>query len=63
MVLRHIHVGILKAYVLAELRVSRPTVAKWVARFLESCETGLIDRSSAPHTSRTRTPTAVVELI
>lgn len=36
MVLRHLDDGIPKAHVAAEFRVSRPTVATWVARYLES---------------------------
>lgn len=63
MVLRHLDDGVPKAHVAAEFRVSRPTVATWVARYLESGEAGLVDRCSAPHTSRTRIPAAVVELI
>ena len=63
MVLRHLDDGIPKAHVAAEFRVSRPTVATWVARYLEAGEAGLIDRSSAPHESRTLTPAAVVDLI
>ncbi|STX04977.1 IS481 family transposase [Kocuria rosea] len=63
MVLRHLDDGIPKAHVAAEFRVSRPTVATWVARYLESREAGLADRPSTPRRSRTRTPAAVVELI
>ena len=63
MVAGHLDDGIPKAHVAAEFRVSRPTVTTWVARYLEFGEAGLVDRSSAPHTSRTRIPAAVVELI
>ncbi|WP_407927999.1 helix-turn-helix domain-containing protein, partial [Kocuria turfanensis] len=34
MVRRHLEDGIPKAHVAAEFRVSRPTVATWVARYL-----------------------------
>ncbi|MBM7821660.1 IS481 family transposase [Kocuria palustris] len=63
MVLRHLDDGIPKAHVAAEFRVSRPTVATWVTRYLQHGEAGLVDRPSTPHESRTRTPAAVVELI
>jgi transposase len=63
MVLRHLDDGIPKAHVAAEFRVSRPTVATWVGRYLESGEAGLADRPSTPRRSRTRTPTPVVDLI
>ncbi|MCV7479803.1 helix-turn-helix domain-containing protein, partial [Micrococcus luteus] len=33
MVQRHLHDGIPQAHVAAEFRVSRPTVATWVARY------------------------------
>lgn len=35
MVLRHLKEGTPKAHVTAEFRVSRPTVATWVARYLD----------------------------
>ncbi|QMS56836.1 hypothetical protein CIB50_0001555 [Kocuria varians] len=63
MVLRHIEDGIPKAHVAAEFRVSRPTVATWVARYLAAGETGLVDRPSIPRRSQQRTPAVVVELI
>lgn len=63
MVRRHLHDGIPKAHVAAEFRVSRPTVATWVARYLEASEAGLADRPSTPRYSSTRTPATVVELI
>jgi transposase InsO family protein len=44
----------------AELfRVSRPTVAKWVARYRAQGSDGLGDRSSRPHRCPQRTPSAV----
>lgn len=63
MVLRHLDDGIPKVHVAAEFRVSRPTVATRVARYLESGEAGLADRPSASRRSSTCTPAAVVELI
>jgi len=63
MVLRHIEDGIPKAHVAAEFRVSRPTVATWVARYLAAGEAGLVDRPSIPRRSQQRTPAPVVELI
>ena len=63
MVLRHLHDGIPKAHVAAEFRVSRPTVATWVTRYLQAGESGLADRPSTPRHSSTRTPATVVELI
>ncbi|WP_343884060.1 helix-turn-helix domain-containing protein, partial [Kocuria palustris] len=38
MVLRHLDDGIPKAHVAAEFRVSRPTVATWVTRYLQHGE-------------------------
>lgn len=63
MVRRHLDDGIPKAHVAAEFRVSRPTVATWVARYLAAGEAGLADRPSVPRRSPQRTPMAVVELI
>lgn len=63
MVLRHIEDGIPKAHVAAEFRVSRPTVATWVARYLAAGEAGLVDRPSIPRRSQQRTPAVVVKLI
>ena len=63
MVRRHLEDGIPKAHVAAEFRVSRPTVATWVARYLAAGEAGLADRPSVPRHSPQRTPAAVVELI
>ncbi|WP_062735921.1 IS481 family transposase [Kocuria turfanensis] len=63
MVHRHLHDGIPKAHVATEFRVSRPTVATWVARYLAAGEAGLVDHPSTPRRSPQRTPAAVVELI
>ncbi len=43
--------------------VSERTAAKWLARWRTEGETGLQDRSSAPHTVPSRTPEARVEAI
>ena len=51
MVHRHLHDGIPQAHVAAEFRVSRPTVATWVARYRAQGEAGLQDLPSRPHRS------------
>lgn len=51
------------AHVAAESGIARQTVTKWVHRYQELGEAGLTDRSSAPHTSPTQTPDAVVDRI
>lgn len=51
------------AHVAAEAGVARQTVTKWVRRFDQLGEAGLADRSSAPHSSPTQTPQAVVNRI
>ena len=43
--------------------VSEPTVAKWVRRFQERGEAGLLDRSSAPKRVANRTPADRIEAI
>ncbi|KHE74202.1 transposase [Kocuria marina] len=48
MVHRHLRDGVAQAHVAAEFRVSRPTVATWVARYRAEGEAGLHDRSSRP---------------
>jgi transposase InsO family protein len=45
--------------VAAEMGVSRQCVGHWITRFLAEGQDGLLDRSSRPHTSPTRTPTQV----
>ena len=47
MVQRHLHDGIPQAHVAAEFRVSRPTVATWVARYRAEGEAGLQDLPSS----------------
>jgi transposase InsO family protein len=51
------------AHVAAEASVSRQCLGKWVARYREHGEAGLVDRSSAPANRPTRTPAAVAEQI
>ena len=51
------------AHVAAEAGVSRQCLSRWVNRYRTSGEAGLLDRSSAPHTSPSQTPDEVVELI
>lgn len=43
------------------LSISRNTVRKWVRRYLQEGEAGLVDRSRRPHTSPRRTPKEVEE--
>ena len=47
------------AHVARELGVSRRCVYKWVARYRAEGEAGLVDRSSRPRTSPSRTPARV----
>jgi transposase InsO family protein len=47
------------AHVAKELGVSRQCAHRWVARFDAEGEAGLVDRSSRPHHSPTRTPARV----
>nr|WP_257879632.1 MULTISPECIES: leucine zipper domain-containing protein [Kocuria] len=58
MVLRHLEDGILNAHVATGFRVTRPTVATWVARYLAGGAAGLMDRPSIPRRSSTRAPAA-----
>ncbi|PFG32888.1 IS481 family transposase [Sanguibacter antarcticus] len=48
------------AHVAAEAGVARQTVTKWLRRYEAVGEVGLVDRSSAPHSSPTQTPPEVV---
>ena len=43
--------------------VSRQTATKWVERFVQEGEPGLLDRSSRPHRSRPMVPARVVAKI
>lgn len=51
------------AHVAAEAGVSRACLTKWVHRYHQSGESGLLDRSSAPHVSPTQISPELVELI
>ncbi|MGE3192041.1 MAG: IS481 family transposase [Microbacteriaceae bacterium] len=51
------------AHVAKELGVSRQCAHRWVARFRDEGETGLLDRSSRPRSSPSRTPSAVEERV
>lgn len=51
------------AHVAAEAGVSRACLSKWKSRYARDGQAGLIDRSSAPHSSPRQTPAHVVELI
>jgi transposase InsO family protein len=51
------------ARIAEQLGISRATVHKWVRRYREEGLDGLVDRSSRPHTSPTRTPPQTEEQI
>ena len=51
------------AHVAAEMGISRATASKWVNRYKQFGELGLIDRSSAPVRQPTATPGRLVERI
>ena len=63
MVTRHLTDGIPKAHVAAEFRVSRPTVATWVTRYLAEGDDGLKDRTSRPAQSPSQTPAETIARI
>jgi transposase InsO family protein len=54
---RH-HAGWPAAHIADQLGVSRATVHKWLQRHRTEGDTGLLDRTSRPHHSPTRTPPA-----
>jgi len=51
------------AHVAKELGVSRQCAHRWVARFDAEGEAGLLDRSSRPHRTPTRTPAEAEQLV
>jgi len=51
------------AHVAVEAGISRACLSKWKSRYDQLGETGLLDRSSAPHRSPTQIPPELVELI
>jgi transposase InsO family protein len=61
-VARHL-AGWKKAHIAAAMGISRKCVRTWITRFEDEGETGLVDRSSRPHTSPTRTPVEVEDRI
>jgi len=48
-----------KAHIAAAMGISRKCVRAWITRYDAEGEAGLVDRSSRPHTSPTRTPAEV----
>jgi transposase InsO family protein len=55
--------GWAQAHIAAAMGISRKCVRTWVARYDAEGEPGLVDRSSRPHTSPTRTPAEVEDRI
>jgi transposase len=51
------------AHIAAAKGISRKCVRTWVTRFTEEGATGLIDRSSRPHTHPTATPAEAVAAV
>ncbi len=51
------------AHIAAEAGVSRQCLGKWVGRYREHGEAGLLDHSSAPTRRPTQTPATVVDQI
>lgn len=62
-VLRHLDDRSAKIPAAAEFPFSPPTMSAWVVRYVESGYTGLTERPSAQHESRTRTPAAVMGVL
>ncbi len=58
-VVARIQVGMPQAYVVAQMGVSRVTMAKWWHRFCEHGDAGLVARLSKPHRSPRRISAAV----
>jgi transposase InsO family protein len=52
-----------KTHIAAAMGISRKCVRTWIARYEAEGEAGLVDRSSRPHTSPTRTPVEVEDRI
>ena len=61
-VARH-RAGWRQAHIAAAMGISRKCVRTWIARYAVEGEAGLVDRSSRPHTSPTRTPAEVEDRI
>lgn len=60
---QQVEAGWPQAEVARQFRVSRPTVAKYVRRYREQGEPGLVDRSSRPLSSPQLTPPRIVKAI
>jgi len=58
-----VETGLTQAEIARQFRVSRATVQKYVRRFREQGETGLLDRSSRPRSSPRLTPARLVTKI
>jgi transposase InsO family protein len=52
-----------QAHIAAAMGISRKCVRTWISRYAAEGEAGLVDRSSRPHTSPTRTPAEVEDRI
>jgi transposase len=61
-VARH-RAGWRQAHIAAAMGVSRKCVRTWITRYTAEGEAGLVDRSSRPHTSPTRTSIEVEDRI
>ncbi len=61
-VARH-QAGWRQAHIAAAMGISRTCVRTWITRYAAEGEAGLVDRSSRPHTSPTRTPIEVEDRI
>ena len=59
---RHVS-GWRQAHIAAAMGISRKCVRTWINRFEDEGEAGLVDRSSRPHNTPTRTPAEVEERI
>ena len=63
MMIERIAAGTPQAHVAAQMGLSRATVAKWWRRWLAEGDAGLVDRSSRPRRSPTRTRKAVEDRV
>jgi transposase InsO family protein len=63
LILERYRAGWPKAHIAAAMGISRKCVRTWINRFEDEGEAGLVDRSSRPHTSPTRTPVEVADRI
>ena len=52
-----------QAHIAAAMGISRKCVRTWITRYAAEGKAGLVDRSSRPHTSPTRTPAEVEDRI